>query len=103
MLSEQITVGTTPTSIYDLIKAARSAVEEVIPKKCIGIKLRYLAAETATIILSDAGSVSGSNVLAAQTEGLVNASFKLFDIDLALLSSSSGNVNVHLIVEQARL
>ncbi len=100
MLSEQITVTATPTSIYDLLVTARGSSAN-IPKKCIGIKLRYLAAETATIILSDPNSASGAVVLAAQTESLVNVSLKQFSIDLALLSTSSGNVNVHLVVEQA--
>lgn len=100
MLSEQITVTTTPTSIYDLLVAARSSAAN-IPKKCIGIKLRYLAAENATVSLSDANSVAGAVILAAQTEALVNVSFKQFNIDLALLSCSAGTVNVHLVVEQA--
>ena len=99
MLSEQITVTSTPTSIYDLLVTARGSSAK-IPKKCIGIKLRYLAAETATIILADPNSVAGSVVLAAQTESLVNVSLKQFSIDLALLSTSAGNVNVHLVVEQ---
>jgi len=99
MLSEQITVTATPTSIHDLLIAA-GRVEANLPNKCIGVKLRYLAAETATIILSDAGSISGAIVLAAQTEALVNVSLKQFNTKLALLSTSSGSVNVHLIVEQ---
>ena len=100
MLSEQITVTTTPTTIYDLLAAARGSSNK-LPKKCIGIKLRYVAAETATITLSDANSSAGAIVLAAQTESLVNVSFKQFNTELVLLQSSSGNVVVHLIVEQA--
>ncbi len=100
MLSEQITVTETPTSIYDLLVAARGSSAK-LPKKCIGIKLRYLAAETATITLSDANSSTGAIVLAAQTETLVNVSLKQFNTELVLLHSSSGSVTVHLIVEQA--
>ncbi len=100
MLSEQITVTATPTSIYDLLVAARGSAAN-LPKKCIGIKLRYLAAETATISLSDANSSSGAIILAAQTEALVNVTFKQFNIELALLATSSGSVVVHLVVEQA--
>jgi hypothetical protein len=100
MLSEQITVTATPTSIYDLLVTARGSAAN-IPKKCIGIKLRCLAAETATISLSDANSGSGAIVLAANTESLVNVTFKQFNIDLALLTCSSGTMNVHLVVEQA--
>lgn len=100
MLSEQITVTVTPTSIYDLLVTARGSAAK-LPKKCIGVKLRYLAAETATVSLSDANSVAGAIVLAALTEALVNVTFKQFNIDLALLSCSSGTVNVHLVVEQA--
>ena len=100
MLSEQITVTATPTSIYDLLVAARGSAAK-LPKKCIGIKLRYLAAETATIILTDPNSVAGAVVLAAQTETLVSVSFKQFNIELALLATSSGSVVVHLVVEQA--
>ena len=100
MLSEQITVTTTPTSIYDLLVAARGSSDK-LPKKCIGIKLRYLAAETATITLSDANSDTGAIILAAQTESLVNVTFKQFNIDLALLSCSAGTVVLHLVVEQA--
>ncbi len=100
MLSEQITVTTTPTSIYNLLVAARGSSDK-LPKKCIGIKLRYLAAESATITLSDANSDTGAIILAAQTESLVNVTFKQFNIELALLHSSSGDVTVHLVVEQA--
>lgn len=100
MLSEQITVTTTKTSIYDLLVTARGSSDK-LPKKCIGIKLRYLAAETATITLSDPNSNTGAIVLAAQTESLVNVSLKQFNIELAFLKSSSGDVNVHLVVEQA--
>lgn len=100
MLSEQITVTTTPTTIYNLIVTARGSAAN-LPKKCIGIKLRYLAAETATVTLSDSNSVAGAIVLAAQTESLVNVTFKQFNIELALLSCSSGTVVVHLVVEQA--
>ncbi len=100
MLSEQITVTTTPTSIYDLLVAARGSSDK-LPKKCIGIKLRYLAAETATITLSDANSDTGAIILAAQTESLVNVTFKQFNIELALLSCSADTVVLHLVVEQA--
>ncbi len=99
MLSEQITITTTPTSIYDLLVTARGSSDK-IPKKCIGIKLRCLAAETATVTLSDPNSSTGAIVLAATTESLVNITFKQFNIELALLSCSTGTVNVHLVVEQ---
>lgn len=100
MLSEQITVTNTATSIYALLVTARESSDK-IPKKCIGIKLRYLAAESATITLSDPNSNTGAIILAANTESLVNVTFKQFNLELALLKSSSGDVTVHLVVEQA--
>lgn len=99
MLSEQITVTATPTTIHALLVAARGSSDN-LPKKCVGIKLRCLAAETAEIILSDPNSVSGAVVLDANVESLVNVSLKQFRTDLVLLSTSSGTMNVHLVVEQ---
>lgn len=100
MLSEQILVTTNATSIYALLVTARQSPDK-IPKKCIGIKLRYLSTESATITLSDPNSNTGAVVLHANTESLVNVSFKQFNLELALLKSSSGSVTVHLVVEQA--
>lgn len=100
MLSEIIAVTTTPTSIYALMATARGSTEK-LPNKCIGIKLRYVAAETATITLTDPNSGTGAIILAAQIESLVNVTFKQFNTKLAFLASSSGTVNVHLVVEQA--
>ena len=106
MLSEIITVTTTATSIRQLIATARSLDLDVaadaakVPAKCIGVKLRYVAAETATITLEDPDSITGAIVLAAQTEALVNTSFNTFSLAKALLKTSSGSVSVHVVVEQ---
>ncbi len=102
MLSEQITVTTTATSIFELLVAARGATtpSNPIPTKCTGIKLRYDSAESNTVTLSDSNSSTGAVVLDASGESLVNVSFAQFSLTKALLKSSSGNVTVHLVVEQ---
>lgn len=108
MLSEQITVTTTPTSLADLIGSARGlAAGEFAVSKCIGVKLRYAVVETATISLTDTvqdgGSATGAIVLDAAGESLMNTSFKQIDIGSALLNSSAGNITVHVIIEQPRV
>ena len=102
MLSEQITVTATPTSIHALIIAQRGAVSTAnpIPDKCTGIKLRYDSAESVTVTLSDANSNAGAVVLDATGESLVNVSLSQFSLTKAFLKTSSGTVVVHLIVEQ---
>ncbi len=100
MLSEIITVTADATSIQQLIATARGEELSAVPPKCTGVKLRYVAAETATITLEDPDSATGAIVLAAQTEALVNTSFSTFSIAKALLKTSSGTVSVHVIVEQ---
>lgn len=102
MLSEQITVTTTPTSIRQLIATARSAALAVIPRECAGIQMRYNTNETAVITLSDAdhggGSASGSVILDANGEGIVYMSIEQFEIEKALLNCDSGTVTVHVII-----
>ncbi len=100
MLSEQITITTTATSIFDLLATARGS-EDNLPKKCIGVMLRYSASETAVVTLADANSVVGAEVLDAASEAFVSVSFKQFNLELALLSCDAGTVVVHLVVEQA--
>lgn len=97
MVSEQITVMTTPTPIIDLISTARSGT--TIPAKCIGIMLRYAIAETATVTLADDNSGTGAIVLDA-SEKVYSTVFKQIKLDTALLSCSTGTVTVHIIVEQ---
>ena len=99
MISEQLTVTTTPTTIKELLETARS-VADFKPTKCVGIKLRCAATETVTVALTDENSVIGAVVLDAAGENLVVANFKQFNIDKALLSCSAGTITVHIIVEQ---
>lgn len=98
MISEQIIVTTTPTSIRELLLTARAA--DKVPPKCVGIVLRYGISETVTVTLDDPNSSTGAVILDATGEGLVSASFKQFNLELALLSCSSSTVTVHVIIEQ---
>ena len=100
MISEQLTVTTTPTSIRQLIANARNVAVGTIANKCVGIMLRYARAETAMITLSDAKSASGAVILDAATDILLATTFRQFNNSLALLSSSSGSITVHMIIEQ---
>ena len=107
MLSEQITVTTTPTSIIDLIATARSTTASTLPSKCIGIMLRYAASNTATVSLTDAtegskpGSDTGAVVLDSAGENLVATTLSQFAIDKAYLHCSTGTVTVNIIITQA--
>jgi len=98
MLSEQITVTTTPITIAELLNTARG--ETVAATKIVGIMLRYDITETAVVTLSDENSVAGAVVLDAATEQLYSSSFRQFDTTKALLSCDTGTVVVHLIAEQ---
>ena len=100
MLSEQITVTTTPTTIKSLLETARSiSAGEFMPTKCVGIMLRYDVTETAVVTMTDEGSVAGAVILDVATESVSSVSFKQFDISKVLLAASV-SVVVHLIVEQ---
>jgi len=98
MISEQLEITTTPTTIAALLNTARSAT--VNATKIVGIMLRYDITETAVVTLSDADSVAGAVVLDAATEQLYSTSFRQFDTQKALLSCDTGTVVVHLIAEQ---
>jgi hypothetical protein len=109
MLSEQITVTTTPTSIRELIFNKRVAADPTItidniPKRCTGFMLRYNKAETTVVRLTDpdagGGSAGGAIVLQAQTEELVAFSATQFGLDKALLSANTGTVTVNVVVNQ---
>ncbi len=106
MLSEQITVTTTPTSIRALIAAARGVAVDAIPDKCVGIMLRYGVSETELITLTDNGqggvgaSVNGAVILDAANETLLAVGFRQFAIGKALLNCDTGTVTVHIIIEQ---
>lgn len=100
MISEQITVTTTLTSVRQLIATARSVNIDTIPNKCIGIMLRYDRAETKIVTMSDANSVTGVVILDALTEILLSTSIKQFNSGLVLLSCNSGTVTVHILIEQ---
>lgn len=98
MLSEIITVTTTPTSIQQLIATAREVDVDEISYKGTGIMLRYSASETAVVTLSDSGSTAGAVVLDAATEELISTNFPQLLTALALLSCDAGTVDVHLII-----
>ena len=101
MISEQITVTTTKTTIAALLATVRGAAAAAIPSKCVRIMLRYDRAETAIVSISDAASVAGAVILDAATEILLATSFKQFAIDKVFLSCDTGTVTVHVIIEQA--
>ncbi|MCK5605974.1 hypothetical protein KAR91_29015 [Candidatus Pacearchaeota archaeon] len=103
MLSEQITVTTTPTSIQQLIATARGTYLTVIPAKSVGIMLRYGIGETAIVSLSDEGSNTGAVVLDKANENLISTTLSQFSIEKALLSCNTGTVIVHIIVNQTLL
>lgn len=101
MISEQITVTDTPTSIKALIETARSGAS--VPAKASGVMLRYDVDETAVVSLTDAGSSTGAVVLDANTESLFSTAFSATNIEQILLATASGTVTVHVIVEQRRI
>ncbi len=98
MISEQLTVTNTPTTIAALLNTARSAT--VAATKIVGVMIRYGIAETVTVSLTDENSVNGAVVLDAPGEQLYSASFRQFNTEKALLSSSGADVTVHIIAEQ---
>ena len=104
MLSEQITVTTTPTSIRDLIATARGVDATDIPDTCKGIMMRYGSTEIKTVTLTDpdhgGGSNTGAVILDMAGESLVSTSFSQFSIGKALLNCDTGTVVVHLIILQ---
>jgi len=98
MLSEQITVTSTPQTIETLLKTARP--DKVIPTKIVGVMLRYSVGALVTVALTDEHSTNGAVVLDAQGEKLYNTSFRQFNVAKASLVSSGADVTVHLIAEQ---
>ena len=105
MLSEQITVTTTATSIRALIASARGVEADVIPKKAIGTMMRYDPGETAIVSLSDGaaggGSAAGAIILDDAIDLLSTSIGDMVPIDKALLSCNTGTVVVHIIIAQA--
>lgn len=106
MLSEQITVTTTPTSILDLIALARGVEGEDIASNCTGIDFRYSRDDTAIVSISDGvnhknpGSSTGAVILDNVNEDMIGTSFDQFNIEKALISCDTGTVIVHIIVTQ---
>jgi hypothetical protein len=102
MLSEQITVTTTPTSIRQLIATARGTAVANIPRDCTGIQLRYASSETAIVTLTDTdhggGSNTGAVVLDAANQSLLSASFEQYEIQNTLLNCNAGTVTVHVVI-----
>ncbi len=102
MLSEQIEVTTTPTSIRQLIATARGVGIDDIPNNGSGIQLRYGSLETELITLTDpdhgGGSVTGAIVLDARNEGVTNCNLEQSTIHSSFLNCDSGTVIVHVII-----
>jgi hypothetical protein len=102
MLSEQITVTTTPTSIRQLIATARSADIADIPRECAGIQMRYSSLETELITLTEVdhggGSNTGAVILDMPNERITSCSFEQFEIENSLLNCDSGTVIVHVVI-----
>lgn len=105
MIGQQVSITTTAKTIKDLIDTARGD-DSNVAEGCTGVKLRYIAAETETVMAMETDSegaaitATGAIVLAAQTESLVSASLQTFNISQIMLKAS-GTVTVHIIVEQA--
>lgn len=99
MLSEQITVTTTATSIRQLIADARSVELDAVPKACVGVLLRYDSGDTEVVSLSDGGSVAGAVVLAGG-ESLFSMSWTQVYLDKAFLIAAASPIVVHIVVEQ---
>lgn len=105
MIAEKITVTATLTSLQDLINTARIADEvhhDVALTKCSRIKLKYDADETASIKIAETGTVTPVAVLDA-ANGLYMASIEAFDFSQISLQTSTGSVDVEVIVEQPRM
>jgi hypothetical protein len=98
MITEQITVTTTFTSIKDLIETARSAT--LGNSKCVGVKLTYT--DTVEITMKDTESIVPITILDG-TNSIVFAEFITIDFDKVLLKAASGTVAVNVIVEQDRI
>lgn len=98
MISEQLTVTSTPTTIAELLNTARG--ETVSATKIVGVMLRYSIAATVTVSLVDENSTTGAVVLDAVDELLYSTSFRQFDTTKAYLVSSGDDVVVHIIAEQ---
>lgn len=98
MLSEQITVTSTPQTIEALLKIARP--NKTIPTRIVGVMLRYGVGSLVTVALTDEHSTNGAVVLDAQGEQLYTTSFRQFDVAKASLVSSGADVVVHIIAEQ---
>ena len=62
--------------------------------------LRYGIGETAIVSLSDVGSTAGAVVLDKVNQNLVSTTLDQFDILQTLLSTNTGTVTVHIIVNQ---
>lgn len=104
MIGQQVAVTATAKTIKDLIDTARGAGSDV-STGCTGVKLRYDAAETETVMTmetdpdGDAITATGAIVLSANVESLVSARIETFDISKMMLKGS-GAVTVHVVVEQ---
>lgn len=98
MIIERVTVTTIPTSIKNLIDAARP--ESDVPKKCSEITFKYNAAETDIVQISDADTTTKVTILDNVTEKIRACSFENFGIDLVLLSSVTGDIDIDIVISQ---
>lgn len=102
MLSEQITVTVTPTSIEQLIATARGKTVDDLPNVNSGVQMWYGSRETALVSMTDAdqagGSANGAVILDAQNEGITTASFEQSEISKVLLNCDTGTVLVHIVI-----
>lgn len=101
MLVEKITVTTSPTSVYDLIKTARPTKSQGVSSKCKTITFKYAAAETKVVLLSDADTTTPITLLDNAMENIRAASIDDFSITEALLSVAADTVLVDIIISES--
>ena len=104
MISEQITVSTTPATIQQLIATAKGIPLANIPKKAIGTMMRVDVGTAEIVTLYDelGGGVSaaGAVVMNNAIDLLSTSIGDMVGIDKAYLACNTGTVTVHIIIAQ---
>jgi hypothetical protein len=104
MISEVITVTTTPTSIAQLVATARS---KTLGDQCKGVRgdlhLHYPVATSTTIDVYDANTVSPAHLLHGTAESINVSQIRDVDITEMKLAVSASTVDVRVIFSKGAI